>query len=300
MKSISKTIVFFGNERLVSGLESTDAPILNSLIQQGYIVAAVVSHHSESTSRKKRPLEVAEVATRHNIPVLLPDKPIDIYDQLVSFNAEAAVLSAYGRIIPQKVIDIFPKGIINIHPSLLPLHRGPTPIESVIASGETETGVSIMQLSAQMDAGPIYEQASLQIQGNETKFELYELLSKIGSELLLSSLPGILDGSLTAVPQDGSEATYDNTLNKSDAWLDFDTLTAAEAERLVRAYLIFPKTKARIFNQDIIITSAHVSHEKITALDIECSSGVLSIDRLVGPSGREMSAKDFLNGYAAS
>jgi len=300
MKNTSRTIIFFGNERLVSGLESTDTPILRGLIEQGYSIAAVVSHHSETSSRKKRPLEVADIANAHNIPILLPDRPIDIYDQLVSFGAEAAVLSAYGRIIPQKVIDIFPKGIINIHPSLLPLHRGPTPIESAIAKGEAETGVSIMQLSAKMDAGPIYGQVSLSLEGTETKFELYESLSGIGSELLLSLLPGILDGSTTPKPQDDSRATYDNILSKSDAWLDFSALSAIEAERLVRAYLVFPKTKARIFEQDIIITKAHVSEEKITALDIECSQGILSIDRLIGPSGREMSAKDFLNGYAAS
>jgi methionyl-tRNA formyltransferase len=159
MTNTSKTILFFGNERLVSGLSSTDAPILSGLIEQGYNVAAVISHHSESRSRKNRPLEVAAIAEAHGIPVLTPDRPADIYDELAFFHADAAVLSAYGRIVPQKIIDLFPLGIINIHPSLLPKYRGPTPIESAVVNGDKETGVSIMSLSAEMDAGPVKHRA---------------------------------------------------------------------------------------------------------------------------------------------
>jgi methionyl-tRNA formyltransferase len=157
MTNTSKTLVFFGNERLLTGLASTDAPILSGLIDQGYNVAAVVAHYNESKSRDKRPLEVAAIAEEHDIPVLLPDGPADIYDQLAAFHADAAVLVAYGRIVPQNIIDLFPLGIINIHPSLLPKYRGSTPIESAILNGDTTTGVSIMSLSAKMDAGPVYD-----------------------------------------------------------------------------------------------------------------------------------------------
>ena len=100
-----------------------------------------------------------------------------------------AILAAYGRIIPQRIIDIFmPIGVINIHPSLLPHYRGSTPIESAILHGDTTTGVSIMQLTAGMDEGPIFVQQSVDLSGYETKFELYERLSQLGSKMLLEAL----------------------------------------------------------------------------------------------------------------
>lgn len=300
MTNTSKTLIFFGNERLVSGLKTTNAPVLTGLIEHGYDVAAVVSHHSDGKSRSNRPLEVAEVAAAHHIPIFLPGRPIEIYEQLVAIHAEVAVLVAYGRIIPQSIIDIFPKGIINIHPSLLPRYRGPTPIESAIASGDTETGISIMQLTAGMDEGPVYAQTAIPLQGMETKFNLYQQLAGAGAELLLQILSSILDGSLQPQPQDASKATYSQLLSKKDSWLDTSAHTATEAERLVRAYLEFPKTKVTVLGHEIIITKAHVATKAKTPLDLVCRDGAfLSIDELVAPSGRTMESNAFLHGYTA-
>ena len=300
MTNTSKTVVFFGNERLVSGLASTDAPLLRGLIAAGYHIAAVVSHHSESSSRNQRPLEVAEIAAEHNIPVLLPNKPLEILEQLAAYNADAAILSAYGRIIPQSIIDIFPFGIINVHPSLLPKYRGSTPIESAVIHGDKKTGVSIMQLAAEMDAGPVFAQTEIPLTGTETKFEVYDQLSRKGAELLLGILPDILDGELRATPQNESAASYCSLLEKSDALLDATALTATEAERKVRAHLEFPKTKIKLADKDIVITKAHVVEAKENILDIVCNEDTyLRIDELIGPSGRKMDGKSFLNGYAA-
>jgi methionyl-tRNA formyltransferase len=297
MTKTSKTLLFFGNERLVSGLKSTDAPVLRALIANGYHIAAVISHHTDGQSRSNRPLEVAEIAKEHGIPVLLPSKPAEIIDTLASFNAEAAVLVAYGRIIPQRVIDLFPKGIINIHPSLLPKYRGPTPIESAIANGDSEAGVSIMELTAGMDEGPVYTQAKIPLQGTETKFDLYKSLSKEGTDLLIRSLPSILEGTLKPKTQNDAEATYCQLLTKSDSWLSPETQTAIKAERLIRAHLGFPKSKIKIANHDIIVTKAHVGSNAKTPLDIVFKEGILSIDELIAPSGRNMSADAFLRGY---
>src|SRR5438128_402621 len=139
MTKTSKTIVFFGNERLATGV-TTSAPVLAALIKTGYKVAAVVTNYEVGTSRKSRDLEIAEIAKTNNIPLLIPDKLIEIKDQLSKFGASVAVLVAYGKLVPQEVIDIFPKGIVNIHPSLLPRHRGPTPIETAILEGDSKTG----------------------------------------------------------------------------------------------------------------------------------------------------------------
>src|SRR6266404_3328435 len=159
-----KKLVFFGNERLATGV-STDVPTLRALIKAGYEVAAVVSSHTDGVSRNKRGLEIVEVAHAYHIPVLLPEKLEDISQRLIKIDAPAGILVAFGQIIPQPIIDIFPKGIINIHPSLLPKYRGPTPVETVILDGVSQTGVSLMGLSAGMDAGPVYLQAALALDG---------------------------------------------------------------------------------------------------------------------------------------
>ena len=300
MKNTSTKILFFGNERLVSGLKHTDAPVLNGLIEHGYDVRAIISHHSDSQSRNKRHLEVAEIGEQHNIPVLLPNKPTDIFDQIAAYKADVAILVAYGRIIPQKVIDLFPMGIINVHPSLLPRYRGPTPIESAIINGDSHTGVSIMQLTAGMDSGPVYGQATIPLTQTEDKFDAYNKLSQAGSELLFKLLPSILDGSLQPSKQNESEATYSSLLNKTDGHLDLMTLTATQAERYIRAYLGFPKTKLTVNNHPIVVTKAHIVATKESSLDLECKGpSYLRIDQLIAPSGRTMDGEAFLRGYAA-
>lgn len=299
MIKTSKTVVFFGNERLVSGLATNETPFLLSLIESDYIVKAVVSHHTEERSRKKRPLEVAEIAKKHDIPVLLPKKPIDIIDDLRALQADIGVLVAYGRIVPQSVIDIFPCGIVNIHPSLLPKYRGSTPIESAILNQDSETGVSVMQLDAAMDAGDIYAQNSLPLNGDETKFDLYATLSKIGKDLLMNTLPRILDGTLKPTPQDNEKATYCQMFTKNDSLLQPEKLTAEEADAKIRAHLNFPKTKLTINSHTIVIIKAHIAQSAESALHLKCkNNSILAIDELIAPSGRTMKAADFLRGYS--
>ncbi len=297
MTKKSKTLVFFGNERLVSGLKVTNAPILHSLINEGYNISAIVAHHRDSKSRTNRPLEVASIAKKYNIALLTPSHLPEIYDKLISLNAEAGVLVAYGQIIPQNIIDIFPKGIINIHPSLLPKYRGPTPIEATIANGDKKAGVSIMKLVTSMDKGPIYKQASISLKGNETKFDLYNTIIKKSTHLLLSTLPDILNESLKPLPQDSKNATYCALFTKKDSELDLSS--SKKAERLVRAHLGFPKSKVTIKGMPIIVTESHVTHTPKTLLDLKCKDGTfLSVDKLIAPSGKTLSAQDFLRGYA--
>jgi methionyl-tRNA formyltransferase len=300
MTNTSAKIIFFGNERLVSGLKKTDAPVLSGLIERGYDIRALISHHGETQSRSNRTLEVAEIARKHDIPVLLPDRPAEIMDEIKAFNADIAILVAYGRIIPQRVIDLFPKGIVNIHPSLLPKYRGPTPIETAIASGDTKTGVSIMQLTAGMDNGPVYGQTSVSLKGIETKFDVYDSLSHKGAELLFTLLPSIIDRSLQPQPQDETQATYSHLLSKADAYLDLSKHSAEEAERLIRAHLVYPKSKLSILGYEVIVTKAHISETQKTPLDLACrDKKFLSIDELVAPSGKTMHADAFIRGYAA-
>jgi len=305
MTRTSKTIVFFGNERLVSGLTHTDTPILNGLIERHYKIAAVVSHYSESRSRKQRKLEVAAVAEQHNIPLYLPKNPTDIIGTLQSLNPDAAVLVAYGRIIPKSIIDIFPYGIINIHPSLLPKHRGPTPIESTILDGDHETGVSIMQLSAGMDEGPVYAQQKIPLQGNEAKYDLYEKLAEISATSLFETLPRILDGSLTPTKQDTTQATYSRLLTKPDGVIDWNK-PADLIAREIRAYLDWPGSHTRLGSIEVIIRGAHALPDNFAktgdyridrSLTVQTGSGSLSVSTIQPIGKKEMPIQAFLAGY---
>lgn len=290
-------IVFFGNERLVSGLDHTDTPVLKGLIEEGYDIVAIVSHHTESRSRSARPLEVADIAKEHDIPLFLPARPMEIYDILAELNADAAILVAYGRIIPQKIIDLFPTGIINVHPSLLPKYRGPTPIETPIARNEAKTGVSIMQLTSGMDEGPVYAQETIWLTSHDTKFSVYESLVTKSAGLLLQALPRILDGSLQPTSQNDKEATYCQLLTKKDAFINPEVLTAAQADAHVRAYLGFPGTRLTIGSIEVILTKTHVS-DVPTELSIECADNkFLAIDNLKPLGKKEMPVQAFLAGY---
>jgi methionyl-tRNA formyltransferase len=305
MTNTSKTVIFFGNERLATGV-STVAPTLSTLLSAGYNVAAVVSHNEAATSRKQRALEISEIAENHNIPVLLPNNPATIIEQLKSYKADIGVLVAYGKIIPQSVIDIFPHGIINVHPSLLPLHRGSIPIESVLLEGAEETGVSIMKLVKEMDAGPVYAQTKFNLQSSPviSKQKLADTLLNIGADLTIKHLPKILAGFETPVQQDETLATYDNLITKDDGIINWQ-LSASEIERQVRAYLNWPKSKTTLGDKSVTVTSVSVldldgepgdTLVQNGELVVFCKQGAIRIERLIPAGKSEMTASAFLLG----
>ena len=300
MTHISKTIIFFGTDEF-------SAVSLRELIERGFTIGAVVT---KPDSRKGRGRElqaslVKHIALENNIPVWQPLKMVEIADRITTLQQAknekpVGVLVSYGKIIPQAIIDLFEPGIINVHPSLLPKYRGPSPIESAILNGDTETGVSIMQLSAEMDAGPVYKQIFFSLNDTETAPELESKLAALGAQELVTILPSIINGSMQPQPQDDSLAVYCKLLSKNDSILDPETLTTEQAERRVRAYIAYPKTKVTIAGYSVVITKAHIASTSNGILDIECSDEqFLSIDELIGPSGRAMNSKAFLNGYAA-
>ncbi len=294
----SNSLIFFGNERLSSGFSPQGAPALQALIDNGYDVKAVVANHEVGQSRKARELEIEIVAKAHDIPVLLPNRPKDIYEQLVAYKADIGVLVAYGRIIPQSIIDIFPRGILNIHPSLLPRYRGSIPIEQAILDGATETGVSVMGLVAAMDAGPVYAQQKVTLTGSETKQELTAKLLSMGAQLVVDVLPSALDGTAKPYPQEESRATYTKLIQKSDGNLDL-TESAEQLEREVRAYAVWPKSRYTFNGHQIVVTNARVAqNEQDGRFVLPCNPGYLEILELIAPSGKRMTGADFLRGYA--
>lgn len=295
MTPTSKPIIFFGTEDF-------SVAALTGLIEAGYTIAAVITKADSKKGRglTLKPPKVKVIATQHNIPVWQPQRLQDVADDIRSLAPVAGILVSFGKIIPQSIINLFEPGIINVHPSLLPKYRGPTPIESAIANGDEKTGVTIMQLSAGMDAGPIYTVKEYPLQGTETQPQLYQALASFGTDLLLETLPSILSGKLEATPQNENEASYCQLLQKNDSTLDPNKYTASEAERLIRAHITYPKTRLIVAGQPVIVIKASIVAASKSPIDIVCKNNTyLHIDELIAPSGRKMTGEAFLNGYAA-
>lgn len=280
MKKMSKTtktsgtkVVFFGNEKLATGLPTAQPVIRQAVEDAGF--------------------EIEQIVTGK-------------LGELRSHKARLAVLAAYGQIIPQSVLDQFPLGIINVHPSLLPRHRGPTPIEQAILDGNAKTGVSVMLLTAGMDEGPIYKQKTVHLTGKESKSGLTEQLQKLGSELLVEVLPGIALGKLQPRQQPHpSRATYSRKLSKEDAVIDWSK-PAEQIEREIRAYAGWPGSRTRLADKDVIITKAHIKKVSGTSgqatklekeLIIYAGQDALVIDSLKPAGKSEMTGQAFLAGH---
>ena len=290
---ISQPIVFFGTE-------DHSLIALKALVDADYPVAAVVTKPDAPKGRGKKLTApaVKTYASSKNIPVWQPAKLKDITANITELDNPVGVLVSFGKIIPKRTLDLFTPGIINVHPSLLPKYRGPSPIESAIANRDNKTGVTIMKLEAAMDAGPIYLQVPYALDFTETKPELYDTLFTLGANLLVSNFPKILSGELPPSHQDESAATYCSLLTKDTSKLDLTTLTPGEAEALIRAHLGFPRSRVTVGSYDLIVTKAHGVMTKETPLDLECANGAfLSIDEVIAPSGKTMSGAEFLRGY---
>ena len=291
MTAKSRTILFFGTEDF--SLES-----LKALHVAGYNIGAVITKPDARRGRGSKvnqPL-VKQYSLKHGIDVWQPDDIRQLESMISSFDSPAGVLVSYGKIIPESIIRLFHPGIINVHPSLLPIYRGPTPIESAIINGDNETGVSIMQLSKKMDAGPVYSQVKHPLNKTETSVDLYSKLAEIGANELTRVLPDILDGNLHPQPQDDSQASYCTLLSKDGAYFRHDILTAYEVERKIRAHIRFPKTKFEYLGDQIIITKAHPVNQK-SSMTIPCANDtLLQIDEIIAPSGKTMPFKSYLNG----
>lgn len=275
MPAPSRSLVFFGNEKLATGINSKPV-VQDRLRQAGYELEAIIT-----------------------------EKP----EQLPDFKSRLAVLVAYGRLLPPAWLEKFPLGIINIHPSLLPRYRGPSPIEQAILDGVDKTGTSIMQITSEMDAGPIYKQRTLHLTGHETKQILADQLQTLGADLLLEVLPDIFDGQVKPrqQPHPDRDASYTKLIKKADGLIDWSK-PADRLEREIRAYAVWPGSRAQLAGRDVIITAAHSVPDdspgrtagRATAaaglIRVECGQGYLCIEKLKPAGKAEMTAKAFLAG----
>lgn len=206
------------------------------------------------------------------------------------------VLASFGVMIKPEVLELFePEGILNIHPSLLPLYRGASPIESAILAGDDDFSVSVMKLVKAMDAGPVYYQTTLSGLPLD-KAVIYRELAEAGAKWICDNI----DNLPTPVKQDDNKATFTAKLDKSMGALHPETENADEIFRKIVAFQGFPKAKYAFYGKNCAILAAHRLNAGETAvLPLKCTDGqILSIDRLQPDGKKPMDAKSFLNGYA--
>lgn len=298
---MTKPIVFFGTEDF-----SLNA--LRALVEAKFTIALVVTKPDSPQGRGHQvtPPAVKSYALEQGIAVLQPQKLAEIAEPVSQLDNPAGVLVSFGKIIPQSIIDLFHPGIINVHPSLLPKYRGPSPVEAAILNGDSETGVSIMQLSAKMDAGPIYDQQTVPLRHDETGPLLLDHLGDLGIDRLVTLLPDILNGSLQPTPQDDSAASYCHIIHKTDGIIDW-TQPAVVIERKIRAYAGWPQCRTLFGQIEVIIARAHVVSmgpatpgklmiEK-DRLFVGTGTEWLEIIQIKPLGKKEMPVKAFLMGY---
>jgi len=232
--------VFFGTPRFAE-------IVLNSLIAGGMPPLAIVANPDRPTGRKKifTPPPVKLLAEKSGIAVLQPEKLDESFKLQVSdLRPQFAIVAAYGKIIPKSVIDLFPKGIVGVHPSLLPKHRGASPLQSSILAGDEKTGVSLYLLDEKMDNGPILDQKRVPLR-HQTYEELEAELAALGGTLALQIVPKYLSGDLKPQAQNGAEATFTKKFTTEDGFVEESELLRAESgENLALAVLIDRKIRA--------------------------------------------------------
>ena len=277
IENLSYPTIFFGSEE-------NSVIILKKLISLPYLkIVAVVTQPPRPKGRKQilTPTPVNQFAQKHHLTILTPQK----LDQKVInyFNKgkkpKLGVLAAYGKIIPQKLIDIFSWGIINIHPSLLPQFRGPTPVEMALLSGQKETGVSIFLIDFQIDHGPLLTQTKEKIRLHDNQELLSKRLFKLGAETLANTLPQYLSKQITPTPQNHQKATFTKLLNRDDGYIKYGALKKAinqggpkaiKIERKIRAYHPWPGTFTKIKTQKRMkILKAHLENNRLILEQIQ-------------------------------
>ena len=281
---------------------------LQALTGAGIVPVAVLTQPDRPAGRGKRVTAspVKQFALERGIDVLQPTtlKDPDAVARIAAFDPDVLVVAAYGLILPQAVLDVPAKGCLNVHASLLPRWRGAAPIQAAILAGDTESGVSLMAMTAGLDCGPVYVEEAVAIGPEETAGELHDRLGALGGDVLVRHFDAIVSETLEAVEQDETAATYAGKISKQDARLDWQR-PAEELHRQVRAYNPVPGAFFLLDDMPIKCWRASVaagaagtaSGEVLSAgrdgIVVACGSDALRLDSLQRPGKRPVTAGEF-------
>ena len=298
---------------LFMGTPAFAVPSLKTLIEAGHDICGVFSQPDKPKNRgmKLIPTHVKECALAHDIPVFQPEKLRDgtALAQIETLDPELIVVAAYGRILPDEILSYPPRGCINVHSSLLPAYRGAAPINWAILNGDAQTGVTIMHMATELDAGDIISQAATDIGERETAEELTARLAQIGGELLVETVARIAAGTATRTPQDHDKHTLAPMLSKELSAMDLSR-PARELNCQVRGLYPWPSAILELDGVRCKIMATTVCDEttdKIPGslvqadkkgLKLACGGGtVLQIDELQPDGKKRMAATAFLAGH---
>ena len=300
-------IVFMGTPDFAVGA-------LEALIAQGHEITAVVTQPDKAKGRSGQ-LQfppVKECAVKHGIPVFQPRriKTPEAIEELKKYPADVYIVAAFGQILSQEILDLPKYGCLNIHASLLPKYRGASPIQRVIIDGETETGVTIMQMNAGLDTGDMISQGIVPLAANETGGSLFDKLAEEGAELLIRTIPSIVDGTAVYTKQpEESPTPYAAMISKKMGLMDFSK-SATELERLVRGMNPWPSAYTFLNGKTLKVWKCSVESENcgkevpgtITGVDkkgihVACGTDKLVLEEVQLEGKKRMETDAFLRGY---
>lgn len=269
-------IVFFGTSNF-------GVPALRALFAAPFIEVVAAISTSPKPAGKNRVVA--------STPITQEAKKLGlkIFESLdADLRPELGIVASYGKILPESTLQIPKYGFLNIHPSLLPKYRGASPIEAAILNGDKETGVTIMQVDAKMDHGPILSQEAIKLRGDEFANELEEVLAKIGADLLLKTIPSYVHGEIVPKEQNHIKAIITKKITREDGRVDLSN-DPKEIWRKFRAYHPWPGiwTSLRIKNKEL----------RIKLLDIELANGKIKINKLQPEGKNPMTIDEFARGY---
>lgn len=300
-------IIFFGTSEF-------GVTVLEKLIQAGIKPVLVVTTPDKPAGRslKLTSSPVSILAEQLKLSLAKFDKPklTKLSFEQLSFQPDLFVVASYGEILPKEVLDIPKHGVLNVHPSLLPKYRGPSPVHTAILNGDKNTGVTIMLLDEKMDHGPILDQREFPMNNDQFPI-LRDKLAELGAELLIETIPEWIEGKVKPVPQDDSKATYTKIFTKEDGKIDWNK-PAQEIEQQVRAFDPWPGTFTIFEGKTLkilkaLVLSGELSPTKFSAgtafltddkkLGIQCGEDALLIEEVQLEGKKPTSSKDFLLGH---
>ncbi|MBE3557086.1 MAG: methionyl-tRNA formyltransferase [Firmicutes bacterium] len=296
---------------LFMGSATFAVPILEALCADDVEVVGVVTQPDRPRGRGRQPspTPVKVAAQRLQLPLLEPPKirAAQAISQVAATRPELIVTAAYGQIIPPALLDLPVRGCVNVHPSLLPKYRGAAPIQRALWAGETETGVSIVYMTEQVDAGAILAQQVVPIDPDENTQQLGDRLARLGAALLIATLPALRAGTAKALPQEDRLATLAPKISPEEEWIVWEQ-PARQVHNQVRALSLQPAAKTRLGEKVVQILQTQVVEERATTLTpgqvqathgrvlVGCLPGTLLLQR-VKPAGRqEMEAWAWVQG----
>lgn len=295
-------IVFMGTPEFA-------VPILEALIEE-YQVIGVVTQPDKLVGRKQilTMSPVKECAIKHHIPVFQPIKIRVDYEEIKNLNPDLIITAAYGQLVGMELLDSPKYRSINVHGSLLPKYRGGSPIQTAIKNGETETGITIQYMEKGMDTGDILAMKAIPIENTDTSGTLFAKLSIVGRDLLLETIPNLIDGKIIPIKQNEEDATFAYNIKKEEETLNLNK-TAIELYNQIRAFIPSPVANLTLDDETIKIYASRVStkiHNQTPGTIIEVAKDYFTIacgnntalDILkLQPAGKKiMNARDYING----